>query len=105
MEERLRALRKRAGLTQSQIGDFLNVDQSTVAKIEAGERKITTVQLDKLANLYGCSEDYLLEISGEETTLQMALRSSDVDVEILNTIAEINRVAANMRMLNKLLEE
>lgn len=102
---RIRGLRKEAGLTQGQIGAFLNVDQSMIAKLECGDRKLTTVQLSKLSDLFGCTEDYLLGISNDNIPTNLAFRIEKMGSEEMEVVASINRVAKNINLLNKILEE
>lgn len=104
MDNRIKTLRKRSGFTQAQIGDYLNVDQSMIAKIENGERNLSTVQLNKLANLFACSEDYVLGYDTSEIPKELAFRIKDHSIETMQVIASVNRIAANMDLLNKLLE-
>lgn len=53
--------RKKAGLTQKQLGDALGVAQSTMAQYETGARKPDIVTLKKLALVLHCTTDQLLE--------------------------------------------
>lgn len=101
---RIKELRKQAGLTQKQIGGFLSIDQSMVAKLESGERKMTTVQLSKLANLFSCSEDYLLGTSSKSEEMNFAFRIDRMGSEELEVVASINKIAGNINMLNTILE-
>lgn len=50
---RLREARETCGLTQQQVGDKLEIARATVAQMELGNREITSLELDKLAYLYG----------------------------------------------------
>lgn len=52
-------LRKRAGMTKTQLANTLNVDLSTVCKWESGVNKPTADGLLKLANLFHCTIDEL----------------------------------------------
>lgn len=60
MTLRIRDLREDADLTQKKVGDYLHCDQSLYSKYERGERAIPVELLDKLADFYGVSVDYLL---------------------------------------------
>ena len=101
---RIKSLRKRAGLTQEQIGEFLKVDQSMIAKIESGDRKLTTVQLSKLANLFACTEEYLLGASNGSEVANLAFRIDKMGSEEMEVVASINKIAQNINMLNMILE-
>lgn len=54
---RIGDLRKRAGMTKTQLADRLGVDLSTVCKWETGINKPTADGLLKLADLFHCSID------------------------------------------------
>ena len=105
MENRIKALRKKSGFTQDQISKFLDVDQSMIAKIEKGERNLTTVQLNKLANLFACSEEYILGYESKDNPMELAFRIDDPDVDTMQVISSINKVAANINFLNMILGE
>lgn len=60
MFHRIKQLRKEKGLLQSEVAEYLNVNQTTYSCYEIGTRKIHTDILLKLADLYQVSTDYLL---------------------------------------------
>ncbi|WP_113676039.1 helix-turn-helix domain-containing protein [Vallitalea guaymasensis] len=57
--ERIRNIREDNDLTQSQIAEFLNINQRTYSRYERGEISIAVETLCKLADYYGTSLDYL----------------------------------------------
>jgi transcriptional regulator with XRE-family HTH domain len=58
--EKLRSLRRRQGLSQIQLGDKLDVQQSYVGKMERGERTPNVAMLLKIAELFNVSFDQLM---------------------------------------------
>lgn len=56
----LRAARKAAGLRQTDVAKIVGICQSGYSDWERGKNKIDDKSLQKLAELYGCSVDYLL---------------------------------------------
>ena len=58
--QRIKDLREDSDLTQSQIGEKLNLPQRTYAYYESGERTIPPEILIKLADFYNTSIDYIL---------------------------------------------
>lgn len=60
MHLRLRDLREDNDYTQRFIADYLNSDQSDYSKQERGIMGISLYELDKLADLYKTSVDYLI---------------------------------------------
>lgn len=64
---RLRAARKRAQLTQSEVALRLKKPQSYVSKCESGERRIDATEVVAFADLYGVSIEELVRgtLSGD----------------------------------------
>lgn len=60
---RIRDLREDHDLTQSQMGRILSCSQRVYSNYERGELDIPTEILRKLAQYYGVTADYLLELS------------------------------------------
>ena len=60
MKVRIRDFREDADLTHMKVADYLRCDQSLYSKYEREERAIPVELLDKLADFYGVSVDYLL---------------------------------------------
>ncbi len=58
--EKLHTLRKRQGLTQTQLGNMLGVDQSHIVKIEKGERTPSLEILIKITNIFSVTSDQLI---------------------------------------------
>lgn len=102
--KRFNELRNRSGLIQSQIAEFLEVDQSYISKCEKNERQFSVDILEKAAELFGCTLEYFTDESSEFKPMPMALRASSVDVEDLKTIAAINKIALNLRFMEGLLK-
>ncbi|MBN1891192.1 MAG: helix-turn-helix transcriptional regulator [Clostridiales bacterium] len=53
--------RKRVNLTQQQVADFLGLDQTTVSRWERGRKLPRADRLPRIAELYQCSIDDLLQ--------------------------------------------
>jgi transcriptional regulator with XRE-family HTH domain len=58
--EKLRALRKRRGLTQEQISQMLEVSRPYVAKLERGEKMPNAPMIIKIADIFGVTADQLM---------------------------------------------
>lgn len=57
--EKLRALRLQHGLTQAQFAERLGVHQSSIAKIEAGERGLTDAMRGRIAAHFDMGDEFL----------------------------------------------
>jgi transcriptional regulator with XRE-family HTH domain len=62
--ERLREARETLGLTQADVAGALGIPRTSVLAIEAGRRKVSGLELRRLARVYRRSIEWLL---GEET--------------------------------------
>lgn len=60
MENNLKALRKKAGLTQIALQMRTGIEQALLSKFENGERVPPTETLLRLADFYNVSIDYIL---------------------------------------------
>lgn len=57
----VKKLREKAGITQKEFADLLEVGQSTVAMWETGENAPRTDKLPKIAEILQCSIDDLFQ--------------------------------------------
>ena len=102
--KRFNELRNRSGLTQSQIAEYLDVDQSYISKCEKNERQFSVEILEKAAALFGCPIEYFIDETSQFAPMPIALRAKSVTTEDLETIAAINKIALNLRFIESLLE-
>lgn len=63
--ERVKKLRKEAGITQAELGKICGLSKGTVAMWEVGQREVTFDTLRKLADYFGVTADYLLGFCDE----------------------------------------
>jgi transcriptional regulator with XRE-family HTH domain len=64
--KRIKNLREDNDLTQSQVGEKINIPQRTYAYYESGERTIPPHVLISIARFYKTSVDYLLGLTDEK---------------------------------------
>ena len=100
---RLKQLRKESRITQEQMAEYLEVDQSLITKLENGTRSLNVTLIDKICNLFGCSEAYLMGEDDAYIPLNFAFRSNGIQSEDLESIAVVNKIAMNIRYMNELL--
>ena len=60
---RLRDLREDRDLTQAEVASYLCVKQNTYSQYETGARQLPIDLLIRLAQYYGVSTDYILELT------------------------------------------
>lgn len=58
--ERLRSLRKRRGLTQVELADYLGLRRTYVSDLERGKRNVSLLTIEIIARGFGLSVSQLL---------------------------------------------
>lgn len=101
--KKVKALREQSGLNQSQLAEYLKVDQSYISKCEKGERQFSSDVLEKIANLFGCSLDFFTTENVEYCSIPFALRATGIHATDLEAIAVMNKLALNLRYMSALL--
>ncbi|HWP38968.1 MAG TPA: helix-turn-helix transcriptional regulator [Gemmatimonadales bacterium] len=85
---RLKTTRKACHLTQEEVSRHLGVSRSTIAQMELGNRAVTSLELDKLAYLYGrdirtfLADEFLPHESAIETLTRILRIQAQRDEEI-----------------------
>lgn len=74
--ERIRERRERRGLSQTELGARLGVDQSVVSRLEDGSRGITARELLAISDSLGVALNQLVEAGSEAPAL---LRAGEAD--------------------------
>jgi|GEM_PF-673753 len=68
--EKLKELRKRNGFTQGTVAAELNMSKNTISNWETGVSRPNINQIAKLAQIFDCTTDYLLEGSGAQKSIR-----------------------------------
>ena len=58
----MKLARIEAEMTQKDVADKLNIQQSLISRIESGQRRVDIVELKRFAKLYGKSIDFFTKI-------------------------------------------
>ena len=96
--ERLKKLRKQEKLTQKDIATFLNISQPAYQQFESGKKKMNLETMEKLADYFNVSTDYLL---GKTDFPDLDLEV-DIDTAIDNSVAyDGTPITDNDRMIIK----
>jgi transcriptional regulator with XRE-family HTH domain len=67
LPKRLRYLREKRGLAQKYVAEKIRVKNNTLSGYESGRREPDNQTLNKLADFYGVTSDYLIGRSDEPT--------------------------------------
>lgn len=84
--QRLKELRKNAGLSQKQLGQLIGVTKSVISFYELQDRSPSPLVLVKLSGVFHVSTDYLLGLDRRETIDLAGL--SEKDVAMLQALAK-----------------
>jgi len=95
--ENAKHARESNGFSQSNVADFLNVDQSLISKFEKGDRNLQSDMLERLANLYGYNvSDFECRGGVPAQRIRTAFRSSGISADDMEAIHDIKRIAMNL---------
>ncbi|ADQ06108.1 transcriptional regulator, XRE family [Caldicellulosiruptor hydrothermalis 108] len=89
MKNRIRELRLERGLSQEELGKVLNVSGRTIGHYENGSREPTPEALNKLADFFGVTIDYLLCRTDVRSTEKQDTKDK------LQTPADVNKEPAS----------
>ena len=92
--EKLKQLRKEAGMTQSDLAKRLNVTKSVVSYYELQERNPSPDVLIHLTEIFHVSADYLLGINRKKTLDVSDLNESEIGL-LLHTIETLREAHKN----------
>lgn len=105
--KRLRLAREASGLTQDIVAAKLNLNRSAISQIESGTRAVTSLELDRLAFLYGRDIREFLYGEFQEKESLVALFRANPDVveseEVMDSLRQCVALAREQTNLEKLL--
>ncbi|MPM90804.1 hypothetical protein SDC9_137926 [bioreactor metagenome] len=81
--ERLKELREKRNLTQQDIADFLNIGRPTVAGYETKGKQPDYDKLNKLADFFNVSVDYLLGRTEEKSLVAKDIKNENETKPVL----------------------
>ena len=82
MKDRIRDLRKKKGMNQTELAEVTGINANSISKIESGQNKPTIQQIEQLSKFFNVSADYLL--FGKESAQDI----EPIEREILKTIRD-----------------
>ncbi len=100
----IQMFREQMGLSQSCLASFLEMDQSYLSKIEAGERAISADSLEKLSEVFGVPLEVLEGQCEAPAPITCAFRKRELTAEDLQAVRAVNRVAMNLDFMQTLRE-
>ncbi len=87
--ERIIGLRKKKGLTQSQLAEKLNISNKAVSKWESGKGDPSIEMLELLSELFDCSIDYLVKGYGNALKDNLNIPNDKKYIEEINYAEQV----------------
>lgn len=104
MRENFKKLRKKINITQEQMAEYLNLEQSSISKFESGERTISVSNLERACSLFGIHINDIYKDSMNLRALSPSFRKTNLSLSSLEDISNINKIAMNIIEMNAILE-
>jgi transcriptional regulator with XRE-family HTH domain len=96
--ERLKSLRKQRNLSQTELGELVDVHYTHIGRYERGSSRPAADTLNRLAQALGVSGDYLLEGANEQAAV-----ARFEDRELLTQFQEIQQLSDEDKRVVKVL--
>jgi len=102
--QKLQEARKKAGLTQEQVADYLGINKVQLSYYENGVREISIGTLQQLADLYGYTLNYFFDDEkSTDPAVSFSFRGEELEKEDLEVIAMANRFLINLEQMKMML--
>jgi transcriptional regulator with XRE-family HTH domain len=69
LAKRIKQLRLELGLTQKELGEKIGVNDNAITNYEKGNREPDNATICKLAEIFGCTTDYLLGLTNAKNNV------------------------------------
>ena len=106
LSRRIRAAREACRMTQEQVAERLGLSRPTVVQIEAGNRSVSSLELDKLAYLFGRDIREMMAESFEAEDALAALFRAQPDIlgepQVLDKLRECVALGRELTSLERL---
>lgn len=96
VNENFKKLRKKINITQEQMAEYLNLEQSSISKFESGERNLSVHNIEKACTLFGVNSKELYKSGMKFDILSPSFRKSNLSTSSLEDISNINKIAMNI---------
>lgn len=97
MQNRIREIRKKHGITMKQLGQELGLGESTISQYETGKRQPDNETLLKISEYFDVTVGYLLGVEGGTDTAIEPQELSSIDDEasmLFQSLSESKKEAA-----------
>ena len=90
VSEKIKSLRIKKGLTQSELAQLLNCSSSVISSYELGTKRPSYENLTTLARIFSVSTDYLLGVENRKDPLDTSSLTSE-EIQVLQQLIKVLR--------------
>ncbi len=105
VRENFRRFRRKTNISQEQMAEYLDLEQSSISKFENGERSLSMSNLEKACALFGIKTSDIFKGESSVDNLSPAFRKTNLSTASLDDLSNINRIALNILEMRAILEK
>jgi len=105
IRDNFKKFRKKINITQEQMAEYLNLEQSSISKFESGERTISVSNLERACSLFGIHMNDMYKETNNLRALSPSFIKTSLSLSSLEDISNINKIAMNIIEMNAILEK
>ena len=100
----IREFRTKLGLTQDELASFCGIQRTMISYYETGEREVSLLHLDKIAEYMNIDMDVFLEENPQEIKpdLALAFRANELSATDRESIASFKSIVKNYLKMKKI---
>lgn len=100
----IREFRTKLGLTQDELALFCGIQRTMISYYETGEREVSLLHLDKIAEYMNIDMDVFLEEDPQELKpdLALAFRANELSASDRESIASFKSIVKNYLKMKKI---
>lgn len=99
---RIAQARQSLGMSQEELGKVIGVDRSAMSRVEAGQRKVDSIELLAIADALGKPVDFFLASIKSPEEIFFRAPTETMDAEVRKALDRIERFIDEYRFLKEL---
>jgi SOS-response transcriptional repressor LexA len=84
--DRLKRLREKKGVYQKDVADYLGITTSAYGFYEQGQRRVDHETLNKLADYFHVSSDFIIELTNKETPYEIVPSGTEIKESVSGSL-------------------
>jgi transcriptional regulator with XRE-family HTH domain len=100
--ENVKTLRESFGFSQTNIADFLHVNESFITEVENGERSLSTEMLEKVTSLFCVTVEDIQKPQIKVPKVAIAIPSDELTAHDMEAISAVTKIALRSKFMSDL---